>query len=274
MDAMPPAGVGEGESPFPAIPQYRQRMPPESDDTLATLRAQIDAVDARLLAAMAERIRIAQQVGAAKGAATGIGGTASDSVPVHRPGREAALIRALIARYDGPVKAAALHAVWRELIGASIAVQQPLAVATADSAAEQAARLHFGASQSYRWAASPVHDVAGDEADIALFPVGDGEAWQQAADLLAARPDCALLWRLPFTVPGGGWIAVGRGIAEDSGDDLTVAIADPAAVPEDPAIETLCALPDGLTVLAIDGELDGADAAVLQLGRFPAPLEI
>ena len=245
-------------------------MPPESDDTLAALRAQIDSVDSRLLAAIAERIRIAQQVGAAKQAA----GDAPDGMLVHRPGREAALIRALIARYDGPMEPVAIHTVWRELIGASIAVQQPLAVATADSAAEQAARLHFGASQSYRWAASPVLDVAGDEADIALFPVGDGEAWQQAADLLAARPDCALLWRLPFTVPGGGWIAVGRGIAEDSGDDLTVAIADPTAVPEDPAIETLCTLPDGLTVLAIDGDLDGADAPVLQLGRFPAPLEI
>ena len=270
MDAMPPAGVGEGEKPVPAIPRYRQRMPPESDDTLAALRAQIDSVDSRLLAAIAERIGIAQRVGAAKQAA----GDAPDEMLVHRPGREAALIRALIARYDGPMDPAAIHAVWRELIGASIAVQKPLAVATADSAAEQAARLHFGASQSYRWAASPVLEVAGGRADIALFPVGDGEGWLAAADLLAARPDCALLWRLPFTVSGGGWIAVGRGIAEDSGDDLSVAVADPAVVPEDPAIETLCALPDGRAVLAIDGELDGTDAAVLQLGRFPAPPEI
>ena len=260
-------------------------MPADSDkaaaalaDTLAALRARIDDVDSRMLAAISERIEIARQVGAAKGA----GGTADDGAPVHRPGREAALIRALIARYNGPMEPTAIHAVWREVIGASIGVQRPLVVVTADSAAEQAARLHFGASQRYAWAASPIVDVASGEADIALFPVRDGDAWTAAADLLAGRPDCALLWRLPFTAPGGGWIAVGRGAAEESGDDLTVAIAPASAVPDDPAVETLCALPDGRAVLAVDGELADApenagladDRPVLQLGRFPAPLVI
>ena len=283
MDAMPPAGVGDEAQPSPAIPGQRLDMPADSDkaaaalaDTLAALRARIDDVDSRILDAISERIEIAQRVGAAKGA----GGTADDGAPVHRPGREAALIRALIARYDGPMEPVAIHAVWREVIGASIAVQRPLVVVTADSAAEQAARLHFGACQRYAWAASPIVDVASGEADIALFPVFDGDAWKAAAGLLAERPDCALLWRLPFTSPGGGWIAVGRGVAEESGDDLTVAIAPLDRVPDDPAIETLCSLPDGRAVLAVDGELVDApesagladDRPVLQLGRFPAPL--
>ena len=264
-------------------------MPVDSDsaaaalaDTLALLRARIDEVDSRMLAAVTERIEIAQQVGAAKGAS----GTADAGAPVHRPGREAALIRALIARYDGPMEPAAIHAVWREVIGASIAVQRPLVVVAPDSAAEQAARLHFGASQRYAWAASPIVDVASGEADIALFRVLDGDAWKAAAELLAARPDCALLWRLPFTVPGGGWIAVGRGVAEESGGDRTVVIAPAGPVPDDPAIETLCTLADGRAVLAVDGEIANApanagantgatdDRPVLQLGRFPAPLEI
>lgn len=265
-------------------------MPADSDkaaaalaDTLAVLRARIDDVDSRMLAAITERMEISQRVGAAKSA----GGGAEDGAPVHRPGREASLIRALIARYDGPMEPAAIHAVWREVIGASIAVQRPLVVVAPDSAAEQAARLHFGASQRYAWAASPIVDVASGEADIALFPVRDGDAWKAAAGLLAVRPDCALLWRLPFTAPGGGWIAVGRGAAEESGDDLTVAIAPPDRVPDDPAIETLCALPDGRAVLAVDGELADAptdagpadagpadERPVLRLGRFPAPLEI
>lgn len=275
MDAMPPAGVGVGTTTEPAIPPGRLRMPTETDDTLAALRARIDAVDSRLLAAIAERMEIAREVGTAKEAAKGADDTASDSVPVHRPGREAALIRSLIDRYDGPMNPAAIHAIWRETIGASIAVQQPLTVVTADSAAETAARLHFGASQRYAWAASPVVDVASGEADVALFPVGDGDAWLAAADLLAARPDCALLWRLPFTMPGGGWIAIGRGIAGDSGDDLTVAIAPAEALPEDPAVEILCTLPDGRAVLAVDGELaDAPPSPVQQLGRFPAPLQI
>ena len=260
-------------------------MPADSDnaaaalaDTLAALRARIDDVDSRMLAAITERMEISQRVGAAKGA----GGMAQDGAPVHRPGREASLIRALIARYDGPMEAAAILAVWREIIGASIAVQRPLVVVTPDSAAEQTARLHFGASQRYTWAASPIVDVASGEADIALFRVPDGDAWKAAAGLLAVRPDCAVLWRLPFTAQCGGWIAVGRGVAEESGDDLTVAIAPLDRVPDDPAIETLCALPDGRAVLAVDGELADAPAdagsaderPVLRLGRFPAPLEI
>lgn len=275
---MPLAGVGEGTRTEPAIPPARLRMPSKTDDTLAALRARIDAVDLRLLAAVSERMEISQRVGAAKRVA----GATSDTVPIHRPGREAALIRSLVARYEGPMDALAIHAVWRELIGVSIAIQQPLTVVTADSAAEQAARLHFGASQRYAWAASPVVDVASGEADIALFPVGNGDDWLAAADLLAARPDCALLWRLPFTIPGGGWIAVGRGVAGDSGDDLTVAIAPEEAVPDDPAIENLCSLSDGRAVLAVDGELAEApanagaadDRPVLQLGRFPSPLKI
>jgi len=260
-------------------------MPADSDnaaaalaDTLAPLRARIDDVDSRMLSAIAERIAIAQQVGAAKGA----GGTVEAGAPVHRPGREAALIRALIARCDGPMEPEAIHAVWREVIGASIAVQRPLVVVAPDSAAEQTARLHFGASQRYSWAASPIVDVASGEADIALFRVLDGDAWKAAAELLAVRPDCALLWRLPFTAPGGGWIAVGRGVAEESGDDRTVVIAPADRVPDDPAIETLCSLADGRAVLAVDGEIadtpENAASAdhgpVLQLGRFPAPLQI
>ena len=283
MDAMPPAGVGEEAQPSPAIPGQRLDMPADSDnaaaalaDTLAALRARIDDVDSRMLAAITERIEIAQRVGAAKGA----GGRADAGAPVHRPGREAALIRALIARYDGPMEPAAIHAVWREVIGASIAVQRPLMVVAPDRAAEQTARLHFGTSQRYSWAASPIVDVASGEADIALFPILDGDAWKAAAGLLAVRPDCALLWRLPFTVQGGGWVAVGRGVDEESGDDLSVAIAPLDAVPDDPAIEVLCSLPDDRAVLAVDGELaDAPESAgsvdnlrVLQLGRFPAPL--
>ena len=260
-------------------------MPADSDnaaaalaDTLAVLRARIDDVDSRMLAAITERMEISQRVGEAKGAS----GTVDAGAPVHRPGREASLIRALIARYDGPMEPAAILAVWREIIGASIAVQRPLVVVTPDSAAEQTARLHFGASQRYTWAASPIVDVASGEADIALFRVLDGDAWKAAAGLLAVRPDCALLWRLPFIAQGGGWIAVGRGVAEESGDDLTVAIAPLDRVPDDPAIETLCSLPDGRAVLAVDGELADApedagsadDCPVLRLGRFPAPLKI
>lgn len=197
------------------------------------------------------------------------------------------LIRSLIARYKGPMKLHALHAIWRELIGASIGIQKTLTIATADSAAELAARQHFGASQQYVWAASPIAEVTSGEADIALFPTMDGDAWVAAADLLDRREDCALLWRLPFTKPGGAWVAIGRGIADDSGLDLTVALAAPGAASDHPAAERLCTLADGRAVIAVAGAHDdamlqavlapddpGPTMTVLRLGQWPAALEI
>ena len=136
-----PAGVGEETLPFPAIPEQRLDMSADSDDAaaaladaLAVLRTRIDDVDSRLLAALAERMEIVQRIGAAKRAA----GRSGMEAPVHRPGREAALIRSLVARCDRPIDPVAIHAVWRELIGASIASQRPLTVVTGDAAAEQA----------------------------------------------------------------------------------------------------------------------------------------
>lgn len=249
----------------------------EPEDILSDLRKRIDDVDARLLDAVAARARLAQLVGETKRAAAPDSGGA----PVHRPGREAQLIRALIARYEGAMSRPAIHAVWRELIGASIALQQAMTIAAASETAEMTARLHFGASQAYLWAASPIASVSAGEADVALFPASDADSWLAAADLIAERDDCALLWRLPFTMPAGGHVAVGRGISADSGVDRTILVIEDGTEVERIAAETLCTLPDGRTVVAIAGSYDAAalpavlgTGAVQRLGQWPAPLEI
>lgn len=253
---------------------------PSPEDTLAALRAQIDDVDSRLLEALAERSLLSKAVGEAKrGANPDSGGD-----PVHRPGREAQLIRSLLDRYQGPMDRRAIHAMWRELIGSSIAIQKPLTVATADSAAEQVARLHFGASQDYIWAAEPLVSVSSGDADIALFEAANVEGWQKAAELLDERDDCALLWRLPFIVSAGGWVAVGRGIAGDSGIDQTLFYTADLTLADHPAVETILATPDSGAVLALAGAYDEAmlpaalgldnPEAVQRLGQWPVPLEI
>jgi len=251
---------------------------PTPAETLAALRQQIDDVDTRLLAAVSERAQIAKLVGETKLLAN----PAAGGDPVHRPGREASLLRSLLARYEGPMDRRALHAVWRELIGASIAIQKPLTIATADTTMEMTARLHFGTSQAYEWAATPIAAVAVGDADIGLFEVSDVSAWQMAVDLMNAREDCTLLWRLPFTLSAGGWVAIGRGIAEDSGLDQTLFYSDDSAAADNPAVEVVCTSPEGGAVLAIAGAFDedtlpgalGTDAAVQRLGQWPAPLEI
>ncbi|MCY4237101.1 MAG: chorismate mutase [Rhodospirillaceae bacterium] len=247
-------------------------------ETLAALRQQIDEVDSRLLAAISERAQFAKLVGETKLAANPeVGGD-----PVHRPGREARLIRSLLDRHRGPMDKRALYAVWRELIGASIALQKPLTIATSDTTMEMTARLHFGTSQIYEWAATPIAAVAVGQADIGLFEVSDISAWQAAVDLMHVRDDCILLWRLPFTIPAGGWVAVGRGITENSSLDQTLFYTEDISVAENPVVETVCASPEGGTILSISGEYSevsllaalGTDSAVQRLGQWPMPLEI
>ena len=81
-------------------------------DPIQTLRAEVDAVDDRLLAALAERLDLARRLGQAKAQA----GAA---------GRDPARERAIVARLaeQGPVPADLVAHVWAALFTASRWVQ-------------------------------------------------------------------------------------------------------------------------------------------------------
>ncbi|MBE0625407.1 MAG: prephenate dehydratase [Burkholderiales bacterium] len=84
---------------------------------LAELRARIDALDARLLAQLNERARLAHAVGKLK-----------QGIKVYRPEREAQVLRRLLAQSKGPLGKEALARVYVEIISACRALEQPLAV--------------------------------------------------------------------------------------------------------------------------------------------------
>lgn len=81
---------------------------------LGKLRALIDAVDERIVELLNERAALSLMVGKNKG---GIG-------PVHRPGRESELLRALKKKNNGPLPDGYLEAVYREILSASRALQR------------------------------------------------------------------------------------------------------------------------------------------------------
>ncbi len=87
------------------------------DEKLARLRQRIDAIDDRILELVSERARLAQEIGHLK---TG---------SAYRPEREAQVVRRLLATNPGPLPAEAVERLYRELMSACRALEQPLCVA-------------------------------------------------------------------------------------------------------------------------------------------------
>jgi len=109
--------------------------PPPPED-LARHRAAIDALDREVLAQLNERARHAQAIGTLKGAEA-----------AYRPEREAQVLAALHARNAGPLPNAAITAVFREVMSACRALEQPLRVAylgPAGTFSHAAVAKHFG----------------------------------------------------------------------------------------------------------------------------------
>ena len=110
------------------------------DDRLKSLRDAIDAVDARLLALLNERARLAVDVGQVKHDA---------GAPVLRPEREAEILQRAIALNPGPLSQDQITNILREVISACRALERPLTVAylgPEGTFSEMAMQRQFGSS--------------------------------------------------------------------------------------------------------------------------------
>lgn len=110
------------------------------DARLLPLRRQIDEIDAKLVALLNQRAHVAEQVGDLKRAA---------GAPVFRPEREAEVLRRIAALGDGPLTAAGLTNIFREVMSACRALERPTTVAylgPAGTFSESAMQRQFGAT--------------------------------------------------------------------------------------------------------------------------------
>jgi chorismate mutase/prephenate dehydratase len=110
--------------------------------SLADVRARIDGIDAHIQRLIAERARWAQQVGRAKG-------KLAAAVDYYRPEREAQVLRRVVDRNDGPLADDVLLRLFREIMSACLAQQEPLRVGylgPEGTFSMQAALRHFGHS--------------------------------------------------------------------------------------------------------------------------------
>ena len=89
---------------------------------LGSIRERIDEVDRKIQELINERARFAQQVGVSKG-------DLSSAVDYYRPEREAEVLRAVLERNEGPLRDEEMLRLFREIMSACLAQQDPLKIA-------------------------------------------------------------------------------------------------------------------------------------------------
>ena len=93
------------------------------EDKLKQLRIDIDAVDKQLMDLISQRARLAQDVAEVK--------NRTDDAPVnfYRPEREAQILRKVIEQNNGPLSEEEMARLFREIMSACLALEQPLDIA-------------------------------------------------------------------------------------------------------------------------------------------------
>lgn len=137
---------------------------------LVEIRARIDAIDAELHRLMNERAGFAQQVGISKHAS-------GRTVDFYRPEREAQVLRTALKRNKGPLRDEEILRLFREIMSACLAQQEPLKIAylgPEGTFTQQAVFKQFG--HSVRALALPsidevFHDVESGSADFGVVPI-------------------------------------------------------------------------------------------------------
>ena len=163
------------------------KVSPPAD--LAAVRAQIDSIDREIQGLIAERALWARQVGKAKG-------KLAAAVDYYRPEREAQVLRRVVDRNDGPLSDEVLVRLFREIMSACLAQQEPLKIGylgPEGTFSQQAVHKHFGHSAKGLPMASVEEvfdEVATGHADFGVVPVensGQGTI-QSTLDLFLTSP--------------------------------------------------------------------------------------
>jgi chorismate mutase-like protein len=134
---------------------------------LQALRAQIDVIDSQIHDLLMRRAAVVEGVARDRGK----GGTKI------RPGREAIILRRLLARHEGSLPPQAITRVWRELFAAALIIEggQIVAVCDGEGGVDRTAlaREHFGPLTPLRRHHNPAQtlaDVARETAQVAVLP--------------------------------------------------------------------------------------------------------
>jgi chorismate mutase/prephenate dehydratase len=138
--------------------------------SLDSIRAQIDELDRQIQGLISARARLAHQVAESKG-------QLPSAVDYYRPDREAQVLRQVAARNDGPLSDTEMLRLFREIMSACLAQQEPMRIAylgPEGTYTQQAVYSHFGHSVlalSLPSIESVFEQVQAGEAEFGVVPV-------------------------------------------------------------------------------------------------------
>lgn len=142
--------------------------PQPGDARLSGIRQRIDALDAEIQKLISERAKLALEVRESKGQAGG--GKLADGADYYRPEREAQVLRNVIERNEGPLSDSVMLRLFREIMSACLAQQEPMKIAylgPEGTFTQQAVYRQFGHS---------VQAIALDSIEDVFLQVQSGEA--------------------------------------------------------------------------------------------------
>jgi chorismate mutase/prephenate dehydratase len=136
---------------------------------ISSLRSKIDAVDEQIQQLIAERAAFAREIGVIKGL--------TSTAEFYRPEREAQVLRKVVERNQGPLRDEEMVRLFRELMSACLAQEEPLKVAylgPEGTFTQSAVLKHFG--HSVHALAVPTidevfHEVESATADFGVAPI-------------------------------------------------------------------------------------------------------
>src|SRR6266568_6081958 len=117
--AAPGKGPPDKSRPGKSQPGKSQPGVMPAGGGLGDIRNNIDSIDARIHALLNERARFAQLVGISKSAS-------GKAVDFYRPEREADVLRKALKRNQGPLRDEEIARLFREIMSACLAQQEPL----------------------------------------------------------------------------------------------------------------------------------------------------
>ncbi len=156
--------------PKPKAAAKKSAKPAAPKLDLADVRTRIDGIDRQIQSLIADRAAFALQVGKAKG-------KLAAAVDYYRPEREAQVLRMVVDRNEGPLSDEVLVHVFREIMSACLAQQEPLKVGflgPEGTFSQQAVMKHFGRSAHGLPLASieeVFQEVENGNADFGVVPV-------------------------------------------------------------------------------------------------------
>lgn len=248
--------------------------PPSLED----LRRRIDQLDDAMHDVLIHRAEVVAAIARLKQA---------DGAPPLRPGREARILRRLMARHHGSFPRAILVRIWRELLSGTTAMQAEMHIAVFQPSNATGlwdlARDQYGSHTpmtGFRTANEVIGAVSAGRAGLGVVPVpgqGDAEAWWRLL-IPGDTPKPRIFARLPFGARGnarpeiGDAFVIGAIEAEPSGMDRSLYIIETTTdLSRTRVTAALGAAGFSATTLASTALADDSTAQLIELEGWVSP---